>query len=171
VRGIYELGANQALLSTPELLWKSYIDFEVGEIDPDVETGNGDSEESGGRGRVRSLYERLVRQSGHWKVWIAWALFEGTEVRVGEEEEEEEEGGEDGEGGGVKIVPGNPVKAREIFKRGYDELKSRGEIEPVSSFCSGFDDVYVWYFSLTCSVWSCCEHGKSMSKHMAMRRT
>ena len=43
------------------------------------------------------------------------------------EEEEENE-----EGGGVRIIPGNPAKAREIFKRGYDELKARGEVEPVS---------------------------------------
>lgn len=113
-------------------MWKSYIDFEVGEIDPD--SGDSDSEEEGvegkGRGRVRRLYERLTRQSGHWKVWIAWALFEGTEVRVGEEEDEDEEG--EG-GGGVKIIPGNPVKAREIFKKGYEELKLKGEVESVST--------------------------------------
>lgn len=131
---------NQPALSTPELLWKSYIDFEVGEIDPDssdTSEGNEGAVGDDGRGRVRALYERLVRQSGHWKVWIAWALFEGTEVRVGEEDEEGGEG--DGEGeGGVKIVPGNPSKAREIFKRGYDELKTRGEVEPVSSFFLSF---------------------------------
>lgn len=140
-RGIYELGVRQPALSTPELLWKSYIDFEIGEIDPDVDEGEvegGDADAdavgeskgaNGGRGRVRALYERLVGLSGHWKVWIAWALFEGTEVRVGEEEEEEEGGDEEGGAGGVKIVPGNPAKAREIFKRGYGELKARGEIE------------------------------------------
>jgi crooked neck len=127
----------QNALSTPELLWKSYIDFEVGEIDPDAPAdadGDEDEDDAGCRRRVRRLYERLVNQSGHWKVWIAWALFEGTEVRVGEEEEEEDEEGGEG-GGGVKIVPGNPAKAREIFKKGYEELRVRGEIESVS-LCS-----------------------------------
>lgn len=77
---------------------------------------------------MRALYERLVGLSGHWKVWVTWALFEGTEVKVGEEEEEEEA---EEAGSGVRIVPGIPTKAREIFKRGYDELKARGEVETV----------------------------------------
>ncbi|KZS91189.1 TPR-like protein [Sistotremastrum niveocremeum HHB9708] len=109
-RAIFELGISQPLLEMPELLWKGYIDFEV-------EVGEGERE------RVRALYERLVRQSGHWKVWVAWALFEGNEIRVAadEDEEDEEEEKED------IVKPGDRELARSVFRRGYQDLKSRQE--------------------------------------------
>jgi crooked neck len=95
----------------PELLWKAYIDFEI---------------EEGEREIARSLYERLIALSGHVKVWISYALFEGEPIpvpRAVREEEEEDEGDEEAE---PKTVPGNAVLAREVFERGYKDLKSKG---------------------------------------------
>lgn len=52
----------------PEMLWKNYIDFEIEESEGD---------------KARSLYERLLEKTGHVKVWISFAQFEGTEVGKG----------------------------------------------------------------------------------------
>lgn len=60
-RGIFELAVNQSRLDMPELLWKAYIDFEVGQ---------GESE------FARQLYERLLERTIHVKVWISYARFE-----------------------------------------------------------------------------------------------
>lgn len=95
----------------PELLWKAYIDFEI---------------EEGEREVARSLYERLIALSGHVKVWISYALFEGEPIpmpRAVREEEEEEERDEEAE---PKTVPGDAALAREVFERGYKDLKSKG---------------------------------------------
>jgi len=45
------------------VLWKAYIDFEIGE---------------GQRARTRELYNRLLTRTGHVKVWLSYAQFEGT---------------------------------------------------------------------------------------------
>lgn len=75
---------------------------------------------------MREIYERLVRQSGHWKVWVAWGLFEGNEIRVAaDEDEEEEEESED------IVRPGDKELARSVFKRGYQDLKARDENDGV----------------------------------------
>ena len=71
----------------PEMLWKHYIDFEIDE-------GEG--------GKARALYERLLEKTGHVKVWISYAQFEGTEV-----------------GNGIDT-------ARETFKRAHDQMKDAG---------------------------------------------
>ena len=98
----------------PEILWKAYVDFET---------------EEGEREIARSLYERLVQLSGHVKVWISYALFEAEAmpvpraVREEEEEEEEEEGDEEKE---PRMVPGDPALARQVFERGYKDLKAKG---------------------------------------------
>lgn len=91
----------------PELLWKAYIDLEV---------------EEGERERARALYERLLERSGHVKVWISYALFEGAKIGAnGGDEDEEEQEEED--------VPeenrANPEKAREVFERGYKDLQGK----------------------------------------------
>lgn len=52
-RAIYELAVNQPRLDMPELLWKAYIDFEV---------GLGETE------KARELYERLLERTLHVKV-------------------------------------------------------------------------------------------------------
>ncbi|KJA13675.1 hypothetical protein HYPSUDRAFT_151330 [Hypholoma sublateritium FD-334 SS-4] len=108
-RAIFELAVGQSPLSMPELLWKAYIDFEV---------------EEGERETARALYERLITLSGHVKVWIAYAMFEAEPIplpRAEREEEEEEEEEEE-----RKMVPGDPPLARQVFERGYKDLKSKG---------------------------------------------
>lgn len=60
-RAIYELAINQPRLDMPELLWKAYIDFEVGQDEID---------------RARQLYERLLERTSHVKVWMSYAKFE-----------------------------------------------------------------------------------------------
>jgi len=93
----------------PELLWKAYIDFEI---------------EEGDREKARSLYERLVVLSGHHKVWISYAEFEGSSIPIPRAlREEEEEGDEEVE---AKVVAGDVNLARQAFNRGYKELKNKG---------------------------------------------
>ena len=96
----------------PEVLWKAHIDFEI---------------EEGERENARELYEQLVQQSGHVKVWISYALFEGESIPVPRAEREEEEDDEDDDDEKeVKMVPGDPVRARQVFDRAYKDLKGRG---------------------------------------------
>ncbi|KAJ8081873.1 NineTeen Complex (NTC) component [Marasmius tenuissimus] len=107
-RAIFELGVSQSPLSMPELLWKAYIDFEV---------------EEGEREAARALYERLISLSGHVKVWISYALFEAEPIplpRAMREEEEEDEEAEQ------RMVAGDASIAREVFGRGYKNLKEKG---------------------------------------------
>lgn len=60
-RAIFELAISQVELDMPEVLWKAYIDFEIGE----QETEN-----------VRRLYRNLLDRTNHVKVWISFAQFE-----------------------------------------------------------------------------------------------
>ncbi|KAI0759390.1 hypothetical protein BD413DRAFT_275416 [Trametes elegans] len=109
VRAIYELGVSQTALSMPELLWKAYIDFET---------------EEGEREKARALYERLVQASGHVKVWISYATFEAEPIPVPRAQRDEPD--EDDEDAEVPMVEGDPVRARQVFERGYKDLKSKG---------------------------------------------
>lgn len=72
-RGIYELAIQQPRLDMPELLWKAYIDFEVGQGEYEL---------------ARQLYERLLERTQHVKVWISYAKFELTSQLGGEEDPE-----------------------------------------------------------------------------------
>uniref|UniRef100_F7AR32 Crooked neck-like protein 1 n=1 Tax=Monodelphis domestica TaxID=13616 RepID=F7AR32_MONDO len=66
-RAIYELAISQPCLDMPEVLWKSYIDFEIQQEEYE---------------KTRSLYRRLLQRTQHVKVWISFAQFElcaGTE--------------------------------------------------------------------------------------------
>lgn len=92
----------------PEILWKAYIDFEI--------------DEQGDREKARSLYERLISLSGHHKVWISYAEFEGSSIPLPRAIREEEEENEDAE---PRVVAGDPVLARQVFERGYKDLKSK----------------------------------------------
>jgi crooked neck len=83
-RAIFELAISQEALDMPEMLWKGYIDFEI---------------EEGEGGNARKLYERLLERTGHVKVWISFAQFEGTEI-----------------GKGLQT-------ARDVFKTAYAQLK------------------------------------------------
>uniref|UniRef100_A0A8C4RMD8 Crooked neck pre-mRNA splicing factor 1 n=1 Tax=Erpetoichthys calabaricus TaxID=27687 RepID=A0A8C4RMD8_ERPCA len=60
-RAIYELAINQPRLDMPEVLWKSYIDFEIEQEEYE---------------KTRELYRRLLQRTQHVKVWISYAQFE-----------------------------------------------------------------------------------------------
>jgi crooked neck len=60
-RAIFELAVSQENLNMPELLWKAYIDFEIG-----VEEYE----------KTRDLYYRLLERTEHVKVYISFAQFE-----------------------------------------------------------------------------------------------
>jgi crooked neck len=57
---IYELAIEQPV-DMPELVWKSYIDYEY---------------ESDNYNGARDLYERLLQKTEHLKVWVSFANFE-----------------------------------------------------------------------------------------------
>ncbi|KAJ7046956.1 pre-mRNA-splicing factor CLF1 [Mycena alexandri] len=109
-RAIFELGVSQSPLSMPELLWKAYIDFEI---------------EEGERAIARALYERLIQLSGHVKVWISYALFEAEPIPIPRALREDEEENEEEEAE-VKVVEGDATLARQVFERGYKDMKSKG---------------------------------------------
>ncbi|KAF7305051.1 Pre-mRNA splicing factor [Mycena kentingensis (nom. inval.)] len=106
-RAIFELGVTQSSLSMPELLWKAYIDFEI---------------EEGEREAARALYERLIKLSGHVKVWISYAMFEAEPIAIPRAQRDEEED-EDAE---VPMVEGDATMARQVFQRAYKDLKEKG---------------------------------------------
>ncbi|XP_067361097.1 crooked neck-like protein 1 [Channa argus] len=60
-RGIFELAIGQPQLEMPELVWKSYIDFEIEQKEYE---------------NTRNLYKRLLQRTQHVKVWISYAKFE-----------------------------------------------------------------------------------------------
>ena len=136
----------------PELLWKAYVDFEV---------------EEGEREAARKLYERLVAVSGHVKVWISYALFEAEPIPIPraerEEEEDEDEGEEESE---VKMVPGDPALARQVFDKGYKDLKSKGLKNEVRMlfFTSTYADART-------SVLPCWRCGRRLKKSTGRLRT
>ncbi|GAA5830801.1 hypothetical protein JCM11251_001079 [Rhodosporidiobolus azoricus] len=124
VRAIYELAVNQPSMDMPELIWKSWIDFEYDEEEYE---------------RARELYERLLRRTSHVKVWVSFAQFEANvglaEAAAlsgeGDEEDEEEEGKEkqpvEVDQEAVEMAKANGLeRARKVFERGYADLKKKG---------------------------------------------
>lgn len=74
------------------------------------------------------MYERLVETSGHVKVWRAYAEFEAASIPMSaamQDEEEEEDEEEE------RYVEGDIELARQVFERGYKDLKSKGLKEEV----------------------------------------
>ena len=67
-RALLELAVSRTSLDMPEVLWKCYIDFEIGQ-------GEGS--------KARELFDRLLEKTGHVKVWISYANFEAGEVGKG----------------------------------------------------------------------------------------
>ncbi|KAE8125962.1 hypothetical protein FH972_020722 [Carpinus fangiana] len=65
-RAIFNLAIAQPALNMPELLWKTYIEFEILE---------------GEFKRTRELYERLLDRTKHLKVWISYAKFEASAMK------------------------------------------------------------------------------------------
>lgn len=109
-RAIYELGIDQPTLDMPELVWKSYIDFE------DYE---GEYE------RERQLYERLLQKTDHVKVWINYARFE---INVPDEEEDEDEE--------RPISDEAKRRARAVFERAHRVFREKELKEEVSfTYC------------------------------------
>jgi len=106
VRAIFELAVNQPVLDMPELLWKAYIDFE---------------EEEGEYDRTRALYERLLAKTNHVKVWISYAHLEINVPDPSEDEPPEDD--DDDESTPVSALAKS--RARTIFTRAYDSLKSK----------------------------------------------
>jgi crooked neck len=58
---VFELAVNQITLDMPEVIWKSYLDFEISCRNVD---------------KVRELYKRLLGKTQHVKVWLSLAAFE-----------------------------------------------------------------------------------------------
>ncbi|KAJ5158867.1 RNA-processing protein HAT helix [Penicillium coprophilum] len=104
-RAIFELGIDQSTLDMPELLWKTYMDFEADQSEYD---------------RVRQLYERLLQKTDHVKIWSNYAQFEASVPGEEEEEEEEEE---------EKLSQEVLSRTRAIFRRGEKVLKDKGLTE------------------------------------------
>jgi hypothetical protein len=98
-------------ISMPELLWKVYIDFEIEEGECDT---------------ARGLYEWLIALSGHVKVWTSYVLFEAEPIPIPRAEREEGEEEDEDEDTEPKAVPGDANLAKQVFERGYKDLKSRG---------------------------------------------
>lgn len=94
----------------PELLWKAYIDFEM---------------EEGEREAARALFERLIALSGHVKVWISFAMFEAEPIPLPRAERDENEEDEEDEEAERKMIPGDLDVARQVFERGYKDLKEK----------------------------------------------
>ncbi|CAI7594151.1 unnamed protein product [Penicillium palitans] len=103
-RAIYELAIEQSTLDMPELVWKTYIDFEEGESEYE---------------RVRQLYERLLQKTDHVKVWLNYVRFESS--LLGEEGEEEEEE--------KSIAEDAILRSRAVFSRAEKALKDKGQTQ------------------------------------------
>ena len=98
-RAIYELAVSQPRLDMPELLWKAYIDFEVGQEESD---------------KARELYERLLERTLHVKVWMSYAQFE---LSCGEVATEGDEGSDERSEESV-------TRARRVYERANQALRS-----------------------------------------------
>ena len=101
-RAIYELATSQQVLDMPELLWKSYIDFEEEEQEYE---------------RTRNLYERLLEKTDHVKVWISYAHFE---INVPDEDEEEADEEEE-----KPVSEQAKARARKVFERALKSMKDK----------------------------------------------
>ena len=90
--------------------------------------------DEGERDKARTLYERLLALSGHVKVWISYALFEATPLPLprAERDDDEDQSGE------VSMVPGDLSLARQVFERGYKDLKSKS-LKPEVCVIKGAD--------------------------------
>lgn len=131
VRAIYELAVDQPAMDMPELIWKSWIDFEYDEEEYD---------------RARELYERLLRRTSHVKVWVSFAQFEANvglaeaAALSGENDDDDDDEEEDAQPKAPVEVDEAAVeaakqqgleRARKVFERGYADLKKKSLKEEV----------------------------------------
>jgi crooked neck len=96
------------VLDRPEVVWKSYIDYEI---------------TSGEVTRARALYERLLQETTHVKVWLSFVRFE-EDVRTGKIETKDSDSSSSS-----SINRESPAIVRGIFDRGYAAVKADGEGE------------------------------------------
>ncbi|CAL5221424.1 g3611 [Coccomyxa viridis] len=111
VRAIYELAIEQPVLDMPEVLWKSYIDFEIGE---------------GERKNTRELYERLLQRTHHVKVWMSYADFEGAPMPEPEDEEEDPQAAAaraQAAQSGPESAASREACARSVYERAFTSLR------------------------------------------------
>ncbi|TLS27641.1 hypothetical protein PpBr36_05211 [Pyricularia pennisetigena] len=101
-RAILDMGIAQPVLDMPEVVWKSYIDFE---------------EEEGEYEKTRSLYERLLEKADHPKVWISYAQFE---INIPEETDEAAAADDEQE---QPVSDEAKARARRIFERAHQGFK------------------------------------------------
>lgn len=135
-RAIFELATRQSSgMDMPEILWKAFIDFEFEEREWE---------------NVNSLYEKLIQKTGHVKVWVSFALAQIGAAIAEEEDEDEPDDDEEGEEEKAPQLPAEQrlsagemenrkqrreaakLRTREIFERGYRDLKMKGLKEEVS---------------------------------------
>jgi crooked neck len=112
-RAIYELAIEQPLLDMPEIVWKSYIDFEIEQQD---------------FAKVRGLYKRLLEKTQHVKVWLSFAQFE---INLVNQQEQQQSGGEgdktDNENNNNNNNNNEEKRyenVRGVYKKAFDELKN-----------------------------------------------
>eukprot|EP00667_Euglena_gracilis_P005297 EG_transcript_5334 len=86
-RYVFSLAVRQPALDMPEVCWKAFIDFEVSHQE---------------HSRARKLYEELLGKTRHYKVYIAFAMFETN-------------------------VCADLDRARDVFQQGYQELSTQQE--------------------------------------------
>jgi crooked neck len=68
-RGLFELAVQQDEMDMPEIVWKTYIDFEAEHGTPEA---------------VRALYTRLIDKTHHVKVYISFVQYEASIEAVAE---------------------------------------------------------------------------------------
>jgi len=103
-RAIFELTVYQFVLDMSELLWKVYIDFDEEEDEYD---------------RTRELYERLLVNIDHVKVWIFYAHFEINVSEVDDDDEDENEN----ENEDRFLFDAAKQRVRRVFIRAYSSMK------------------------------------------------
>lgn len=119
-RAIFDLAIGQPRLDMPELLWKTYIDFEW---------------ENGELDRTRRLYQQLLARTNHVKVWVSLAHFELT-CETGQDDEEEEEDGnpreeeeEERQKAREEAHAAGVLRAREVYREANRKLREAEEVE------------------------------------------
>eukprot|EP00946_MAST-07B_sp_MAST-7B-sp1_P003242 g3242.t1 len=97
-RAVFNIAVEQDNIERPEVVWKAFIDYEISQ---------------GRIGLARALYERLLEQTSHIKVWMSLATFE-EDVRNGRVASAMDE---------TNISDGSPRLVRTVYERAYASMK------------------------------------------------
>eukprot|EP00944_MAST-04C_sp_MAST-4C-sp1_P000927 g927.t1 len=132
-QGIYELALQQDQLDDKELIWEKYIEFErkrshdiatgdrAAGLEPSNDTINttvpdGQSasvdDRNASMNRVERLYERLLSQTSHIKVWLAYANYMKESLLSDSRDS-------------VHSSDNAVMKVRKLYERGYNTLKEQ----------------------------------------------